>query len=517
MPRPLAPGDLVAVIGAGAMGTGIAEVAALAGQKVVVCDVSEDALGAARARLEKSLEGQAAKGRMTAEAARAAAGRVSWSRGLSGATGAALAIEAILEDLAAKRALFAELEARLEGHALLATNTSSLSVTALGKGLTAPERLVGMHFFNPALVMKLVEIVAGLATAPEAADAARATAQSWGKVAVLARDVPGFIVNRIARPYYGEAFRALREGVADAASIDHVMRECGGFRMGPFELADLIGHDVNAAVARSIFEAYHGETRFIPSTLQESLVAAGRLGRKAGRGVYDYAEGADRPQPTLAAAQGEPPERVTPPRDADPAMMNLCAFLRQADPVTAQEAPPPSAPFDPDFIAVDGVRLIIADGRTATSYDRRWGERVVQIDLARDYAAASTVALAASAQCSEAAFFKVAALFQSAGKAVIRLADRPGLVVMRTVCQLANAAADALRDRVASPGDIDRAMMFGVNYPQGPLAWADALGVDVVHEALANLREVTGEARYAPSEPIARALEARRPLAEAAT
>ena len=284
----------IGVVGAGTMGAGIAEVAASAGHRVLLYDGMSGAVEAALERIGAALERAEAQGRITANQRASTFARITACHGFDALGAAGLVIEAIIEDLAAKQKLFETLEVFLEPDAILASNTSSLSITALAAKLQHPERVVGMHFFNPAPRMALVEVVRGLASAPRAVATALATAEAWGKTAVEVRSTPGFIVNRVARPFYGEALRALAEGAADVATIDAVMREAGGFRMGPFELMDLIGLDVNLAVSRQVHEAYHYDPRYTPSLLQRELVEAGRLGRKAGRGFYDHAPGAAR-------------------------------------------------------------------------------------------------------------------------------------------------------------------------------------------------------------------------------
>jgi 3-hydroxybutyryl-CoA dehydrogenase len=223
---------------------------------------------------------------------------------MDGFRGCALVVEAVVERLDVKRDVFARLEEVVAGDAVLATNTSSLSVSSIASACRRPERVLGVHFFNPATVMPLVEIIGGVATAEGVVKATRTLVDSWGKTTVLAADTPGFIVNRVARPFYGESLRLLEEGFADAATIDWAMREIGGFRMGPFELMDFIGHDVNFAVTRSVYDAFFQEPRYRPSLTQQRRVEAGRVGRKSGRGVYDYADGAERPAPTKDPALG---------------------------------------------------------------------------------------------------------------------------------------------------------------------------------------------------------------------
>jgi len=283
------------------MGRGIAQVAATAGHRVVLGDVNAAAVDQAQEAIRATLARDVAKGRLVASAANAVAERIESAGDLSNGLGAfascGVVIEAVVEELGVKRALFQGLEGVVERDALLATNTSSLSVAAIGASVAHPERVVGMHFFNPAPLMALVEIVPSITTSMEVAQQAGSMARAWGKTTVVATDTPGFIVNRIARPFYGEALRILEEGIADVATIDWAMRETGGFRMGPFELMDLIGNDVNFAVTTSVFEGFFFDPRYRPSLTQRRLVDAGLLGRKRERGYYDYRAGATAPEP----------------------------------------------------------------------------------------------------------------------------------------------------------------------------------------------------------------------------
>jgi 3-hydroxybutyryl-CoA dehydrogenase len=258
------------------------------------------AVAGIRAQFAKLAE----KGKMSAEAAQAAGERLVAVEQLADLADAALVVEAIVESLEAKQKLYRDLEDIVGADCIFGTNTSSISVTAIGSALQRPERLAGLHFFNPAPLMALVEIVSGLATDKAVADTLFATAAAWGKTPVHARSTPGFIVNRVARPYYAEALRIAQEGAADCATIDAVMREAGGFRMGPFELMDMIGHDVNFAVTRSVWNAFFNDQRFLPSLIQQELVDAGFYGRKSGRGFYDYREGAEPVRSRSAANAG---------------------------------------------------------------------------------------------------------------------------------------------------------------------------------------------------------------------
>jgi 3-hydroxybutyryl-CoA dehydrogenase len=297
----------IGVVGAGAMGSGIAQVAAVAGHRVVLTDADASAVQRARDGLAKALTREVEKGRLAPGGDSAALGRISFVAGvgdLAAFADAGLVIEAIVERLDAKRTMFASLESVVRDDAILATNTSSLPVAAIGGACVRPERVIGVHFFNPAPVMPLVEIVPSLATSGDVIAAARGIVDSWKKTTVMASDTPGFIVNRVARPFYGESIRMLEEGVADVATIDWAMKAIGGFRMGPFELMDFIGHDINFVVTRTVFEGLSYDPRYRPSVTQQRLVEAGWLGRKSGRGFYDYRHGAPTPPPNDDRALG---------------------------------------------------------------------------------------------------------------------------------------------------------------------------------------------------------------------
>ena len=295
-------GMIVGVVGAGAMGSGIAHVAAAAGHQVILGDMDADVVARARANIGKLVERDVEKGRQHRADADALVARIVDAGVLSDGHGAfrhcGIVIEAIAELLSAKAALFASLECVVSDTCILATNTSSLSIAAIAGRCREPARVLGVHFFNPAPVMPLVEIVPGLATGADVVSRAEALVRGWKKTTVLSMDTPGFIVNRVARPFYGESLRLLEEGVATAPTIDWAMRELGGFRMGPFELMDFIGNDINYAVTTSVFEGFFHDPRYRPSLTQRRLVEAGMLGRKRERGYYDYRAGAQPPEPT---------------------------------------------------------------------------------------------------------------------------------------------------------------------------------------------------------------------------
>ncbi len=290
----------VAVIGAGTMGSGIAQVAAQAGHNVVLYDTRREAVDKALAGLRKTLDKLVEKGKFTAEQADGIHGRIAPASDLKDLAGSGLVIEAIIEDLGIKQKLFSELEGIVAPDAILATNTSSLSVTAIAGGLKHPERMVGLHFFNPAPLLPLVEVVPGLASDETLASRCMALMTAWGKVPVVCKDTPGFIVNRVARPFYGEAIRIYEEGIADMPTIDVAMKSVG-FKMGPFELMDLIGNDINFTVTKTVWEAFFYDPRYKPSFTQQRQVESGRLGRKSGRGYYSYTDGA---MPAFPAVDG---------------------------------------------------------------------------------------------------------------------------------------------------------------------------------------------------------------------
>jgi 3-hydroxybutyryl-CoA dehydrogenase len=300
---------VIGVIGAGAMGAGIAQVAAMAGHDVVLGDLVPSSVSRARDSIGAALMRDASKGRISQADAETVLHRISGADSLAGGYDAfascGVVIEAIAESLPAKTALFSALEPYVTKDCVLGTNTSSLPIAAIASACAAPERVIGIHFFNPAAVMPLVEIIPSLTTAPGVVTAARALVDSWKKVTVLARDTPGFIVNRIARPFYGEAIRMLDEGLADIATIDWAMRDLAGFRMGPFELMDFIGHDVNFAVTQSVYAGFFQDPRYRPSVTQQRLVEAGYLGRKRQHGFYDYRNGAMPPEPDRDHARGQ--------------------------------------------------------------------------------------------------------------------------------------------------------------------------------------------------------------------
>ncbi len=507
----------VLVVGAGIMGAGIAQIAALAGHPVLLFDVRDGAADQARAQLASTLNGLAAKGKMTAVVAAQALARIQAITDMASASGAHLVVEAIVEKLEAKRSLFKQLEDVVAADCVLATNTSSISVTAIANGLRHPQRVVGMHFFNPVPLMKLVEVVSGLQTAPAVAEAIFQVSGTWGKTAVHTRSTPGFIVNRIARPYYAETLALLQTQAASPAVLDACLRSVG-FRMGPCELMDLIGHDTNFSVTQSVYEANFYDKRFVPSLVQRELVDGGLLGRKSGQGFYSY--GAD--GKPVASAGATPLKAVSPTTDAQqpnasglPAhqRVTVCGTGPVAERITAAlAAAGASATHDTttDWVGldVDGAQLRLTDGRTATAVAAslraaapgRGRPAVAVFDLPLFTAPGAALAWAAdvhpdthaqadddslteadtdatteacsSGSANSTTWADDAPRWLAAlGFAAQRLTDAPGLVVARTLAMLINEAADAVHQGVCSAAGADAAMKLGVNYPAGPFEW----------------------------------------------
>jgi 3-hydroxybutyryl-CoA dehydrogenase len=497
----------VAVVGAGTMGQGIAQVAVMAGHRVLLHDAVPGRARAAVDAVAGRLDRLVAKGRLDASGLKEALARLAPADGVGDLAGARLVVEAVVEDLAAKQKLFAELEAVVAGDCLLATNTSSLSVTAVANGLRRPGRLVGMHFFNPAPLLPLVEVVAGAAGDPAAVGAVFDTAAAWGKTPVRCTDTPGFLVNRIARPFYAEALRVFEERAADPATIDALLRECGGFRMGPFALTDLIGQDVNEAVTRSVWEAFARDPKFGPSLAQRRLVESGRLGRKSGHGWFAYDGGHRDPGRTPDAGA---PGAAHAPHTADPAVAPaqvtvrgslgpagaLAGLMEEAGVQVRREPGEPAATAGA-IVLPGGTDLHLADGRLP-------GEPAIQFDLALDYRAAARIAIAPSAGAHADAVTQATGLFQALGKEVSVIRDVPGMVVARTVAMLVDLALDAAGREVASAQDIDTAMRLGVNYPLGPLEWGERISAPYVRDLLDALHVWYPSGRYAPCPELRR-------------
>ncbi|MFI6933674.1 3-hydroxyacyl-CoA dehydrogenase [Streptomyces sp. NPDC050287] len=478
----------VAVVGAGTMGQGIAQVALTAGHSVRLYDAlpgrAREAADAIGARLDRLVE----KDRLAAADRDAARTRLLPAESLADLADCALVVEAVLERLDVKQDLLRRLEDVVGEDCLLATNTSSLSVTAIGGALRNPGRFVGLHFFNPAPLLPLVEVVSGFSTDVTSATRAYEMARAWGKTPVACADTPGFIVNRIARPFYAEAFAVYEAQGADPATIDAVLRECGGFKMGAFELTDLIGQDVNESVTHSVWRSFFQDVRFAPSLAQQRLVESGRLGRKTGQGWYDYRQGAERPEPHTAD-QAQPPAYVVAEGDLGPAS-ELIPLIREAGIQVREE----DEDHGTRLVLPSGGQLALADGQTSVEF-----RDVVYFDLAFDYRRAGRIALSASQDTSPQTLAEATGLFQALGKQVSVIGDVPGMIVARTVARIVDLAHDAVGKGVATEEDVDTAMRLGVNYPLGPFEWSRRLGRNWAYALLDDLHMRDPSGRYAPS------------------
>ncbi len=494
--------NTVAVIGAGTMGAGIAQVAAQSGYQVILFDLQSGKAEQAKADIKQRLDKRVASGKWTTSQRDALLDAISSTDALHSVADADLVIEAIIEDLAVKQSLFRDLEAICRDDCLLATNTSSISVTSIASSLTKPERFVGLHFFNPAPLMKLVEVVRGIATSEAVIEQAKAWAESCGKHAVVTRSIPGFIVNRVARPFYAEGLRALEEGVAEVQDIDHIITQAGQFNMGPFELMDLIGHDVNYAVTKSVYDAYYQDKRFQPSLTQKELVEAGYLGRKSGRGFYCYEEPYAKPAVNFA------PECKL----ADQLNASLHGDWRMAPSFKAlTQLSTTGNDTGEAYLDLDGVYVALTLGVTASQLSGQLQRPVVLVDYCQDYMASDVIAIAPALQNSQQQTDSVIAYFQSKGKQVLLLEDYPGLILWRSWVMLVNEALDLVNQNGASLADVDIAMKSGVNYPLGPIEQGKRLGWQRVLDTLTNLHAFYCEERYRPSPLLRRfAIQANR-------
>jgi 3-hydroxybutyryl-CoA dehydrogenase len=471
-PSPL-QGEGVLVVGAGIMGAGIAQTAAQAGHAVLLFDMRDGAAKDAKAKLATTFDGLVAKGKLTAENAQATLQRIEPLSKMEGAANAGLVVEAIVENLDAKRALFKQLEGVVSAQCVLATNTSSISVTAIANGLKHPGRLVGMHFFNPVPLMKLVEVVSGLHTDAAVADAIFELGKQWGKTPVHAKSTPGFIVNRIARPFYAETLALLQEQAATPQVLDACLK-AAGFRMGACELMDLIGHDTNFAVTNSVYESNFYDKRYAPSLVQREMVEGGLFGRKSGRGFYRYPDGA----PALPVALIDAPHtarEVVVHGDGPIADALEAAAAKALEPQGWGPARERSSAWT--GLAIDGARLVVTDGRTAGEHAAAMDiDNIAVFDrpLVLPCPPGTALAYAVAAGASDGWRVQAAAWLAALGFAPLPVADAPGLVVARTIAMLVNEAADAVQQGVCSEAAADAAMKLGVNYPAGPFEWLSA-------------------------------------------
>ncbi len=505
----------IGVCGAGTMGAGIAQLACLSGARTLLHDPIPDALERGLAQIRRHLDRGVERGRLTAEDRDRALERLEPAAELAGLGPCQLVIEAAPERLELKRELFGQLAAGIIAEdCVLATNTSSLLVTAIAAGLPSTrERVVGMHFFNPAPVMRLLEVVAGADSSEAALQVARAAGAAMGKIVIDAVDGPGFLVNRSNRPFGLEALKLLQEQLATIEQIDRICRMGGGYRMGPFELMDLVGVDVGLDVSKSFYEQSFGEPRWRPSQITARTVAAGRLGRKSGRGYYEYPEG--------GRHRGEDPE--APPAGGGNGLIVIAgdsplaieleqaaeaAGWRVASPAEATGEDPPflildlSGGLEPDAPLQGGPQAICCTAGSLAVLDPAGG--AVGFHALPPLSESRLVELTRGPDTSRAAADAAERFFATLGKHTEWVADAPGLVLGRIVCQLVNEAAFALGEGVGNAADIDAGLVHGLNHPRGPLGWADEIGLDHVLSVLDALADERREERYRAAPQLRR-------------
>ncbi len=483
--------DIVGVVGAGAMGRGIAQIAAQAGSIVKLYDTQPQALAKARDELFTQWDRLLEKGRMDAAAVQACKQRLQTADTLQELAGCALVVEAVVERLDVKKSLFAELEAVVQPTAVLATNTSSLSVTAIAAGLKRPQRLAGYHFFNPVPLMKVVEVVAGLKTDPAVCKGLADYASQMGHASVQAQDTPGFIVNHAGRGYGTEALRVVGEGVADFATVDRILKDQAGFRLGPFELMDLTALDVSHPVMESIYRQYYDEPRYRPSVITAQRLAGGIVGKKAGEGFYRYVDGKAQVAAEPAAPQVAelPPVWVSTRAARRSQLYQLLKDLGAK--IETGQSPSPQA--------LSLVAPLGFDVTTVAVVERLDPARTVGIDMLIDDAATKRRVLATNPATRADMRDAAHALFARDGKAVSVIRDSGGFVTQRVVATIVNIAADICQQRICSPRDLETAVTLGLGYPLGPLAMGDRWGPANVLEVLFNMQTVYGDPRYRPS------------------
>lgn len=488
--------ETIGIVGTGAMGRGIAQIAAQAGLAVRLYDANPQAVAAARDSLNDTFAKLAAKGKLDEAAAQAALARVTGVHTAAELAGCDLVIEAIVENLDAKRALFRELETVVGGRCLLASNTSSLSITAIAAACSDPARVVGYHFFNPVPLMKVVEVIDGLRSDPAAGDALTALARRMGHTPVRAKDMPGFIVNHAGRGMNTEGLRVADESVASFVDIDRIMREQAGFRLGPFELLDLTALDVSHPVMESIYHQFYEEPRFTPSPITGVRLAGGLVGRKSGEGFYRYVDGKQE-VPVETAAPTTLPSRVWVSRRNEAARAAVLALAAKAG-VLIDEGDTPAA----DALIV--VAPLGLDATTAALEEALDATRVVAIDTLFPLATARRRTLMTTPATTRAARDAGHALFAADGVPVTVIRDSTGFVAQRIVATIVNIGCDIAQKGIASPKDIDLAVTLGLGYPHGPLALGDTLGARTILTILRNIHAVLGDPRYRPSPWLAR-------------
>ena len=484
---PASPDLTIAIVGAGVMGRGIAQIAAQAGVRTLLFDAREGAAQGAKDFVLQQYARLAEKGRMTAEAVAAATAKLEIAASVAALAPAQVVVEAIVEDLAVKRALFKDLEAVIAPDALIATNTSSLPVTAIAAACKHAGRVGGFHFFNPVPLMKVIEVIDGALTEPWVGEVLVGLAKRFGHRPVRAQDTPGFIVNHASRGYSTESLRIMGEGVATSWQVDRVMRDAAGFRMGPLELLDLTGLDVSHPVMESIYHQYYEEARYRPSVITAQRATAGLLGRKTGRGFYRYENGQQEviADPAVPAAR---PARVwVSNRDFGPRLKALLHKL--------------GAPMDTaDRPGAESLILVAPLGHDATTCateEKLDPARTLAVDCLlpmdkRRVLMSNPLTLPAMRDAAHG-------VLASDGVPVTVIHDSPGFIAQRVLAMVVNIGCDIAQQRIATPADIEAAVTLGLGYPHGPLSWGDAIGADKLLAVLNALHAFYGDPRYRPS------------------
>ena len=481
----------VGIVGTGAMGRGIAQIAAQAGSTVLLFDTQAVAVEKAREALGAQWNKLVDKGRLSPEQASALKARLQSAAALADLAPCDLVVEAVVERLDVKKTLFGELEDIVAPSAVLATNTSSLSVTAIAARLKRPRQFAGYHFFNPVPLMKVVEVIAGLKSAAAVCQQLTDYARQMGHTPVQAGDTPGFIVNHAGRGYGTEALRIVGEGVTDFATIDRILKDQVGFKLGPFELMDLTALDVSHPVMESIYRQYYDEPRFRPSVITAQRLAGGVLGRKTGEGFYKYADGLmlQTPEAPAPVVQDMPPVWVSPRASRRAELLQLLKDLGARIETGAS----------PSSTAITFVAPLGFDITTVAVVERLDPARTIGIDMLIDDAATKRRVLATNPATRTDIRDAAHALMARDGKAVSVIRDSGGFVTQRVVASIVNIAADICQQRICTPGDLEKAVTLGLGYPLGPLAMGDRYGPTNVLEVLFNMQTVYGDQRYRPS------------------
>lgn len=483
--------NIMGLVGTGVMGAGIAQIAAQAGVEVRLYDAREGAAQAARDNLAATFAKLVGKGKITQEAADAALALLKPIARIEEMAGCDMVVEAIVEKLDVKRGLMTQLEGIVDAQCILATNTSSLSVSAIATACQHPERVAGFHFFNPVPLMKVVEVIDGIATDPAVSEALLVLAKRMGHTGVRAKDTPGFIVNHAGRAYGTEALKILGEGVAPQGDIDRILREGAGFRMGPLELFDLTALDVSHPVMESIYEQFYHDPRYRPSPLTRQMLVAGRVGRKVGQGFYRYENGqmVDAPQPQpVPQVDKLPPVWVMAENAED---QRKLVELVKALGATLEEGERPSE---------EALCILAPYGDDATTASACFGTdaaRTICIDVLTDLSRHRTLMMTPATRADMRA--AAHALFARDGVGVTVIRDSVGFVAQRVLAMVVNLACDIAQQQIASAADIDQAVRLGLGYPQGPLAWGDSLGPRRLLTILERMLDLTGDPRYRPS------------------